>query len=311
METSFKKSFSEKENASQLLYGTLGPCYHLYTAENYAILFSSEEDFMAGMTILAICALISPEIKILTFQLMSNHMHITAAGSKDTCLAFFNSFRRRLHLYLKGNGRSPDLDGWDVSFRELASLKDLRTVIVYTNRNGFLVNQDETPFSYRWGANRLFFNPDSFALHSGSREKLTVTQIRKTMHSGAMDRMAGLPIVDGCVSPLSFCDVRTAMALFRDAHHYFHMASRDLESQQMVAKELGESVYYTDNELYTAVVRYTGNKYGSLIPASLPKDAKVETARWMHYEYNAGNKQVSRILRLDRSVVDAMFPSGR
>ena len=311
METSFKKSFSEKENACELLYENLGPCYHLYTPENYEVIFVSEDDFKAGMTIMALCALISPDIRILTFQLMSNHIHSTAAGSEEACVAFFKSFRRRLQLYLKGKGRSLDLAAWDVSLRRTGSLKDLRTIIVYTNRNGFLVNPDETPFSYRWGANRLFFNPDSFALHSRSRERLTVTHIRKTIHSGDYDRMAGLPMVDGYVSPLSFCDVRTAMGLSRDAHHYYHMASRDLESQQMLAKELGESIYYTDNELYTAVVRYVGNKYGSLIPATLPKDAKLETARWMHYEYNAGNKQVSRILRLDRSVVDSMFPSGR
>jgi hypothetical protein len=43
-------------------------------------------------------------------------------------------------------------------------------------------------------------------------------------------------------------------------------------------------------------------------PALLPISAKQELAALLHYEYNAGNKQIQRMLRLDATVVSAMFP---
>jgi hypothetical protein len=101
------------------------------------------------------------------------------------------------------------------------------------------------------------------------------------------------------------------MSLFRDAHHYFHMVSRDIESQRIIARELGESVFYSDNELFNAALVHIKERYGTFSPAALPKDSKIETAVWMHHDYNAGNKQISRILRLDISVVDALVPPQR
>jgi hypothetical protein len=174
-----------------------------------------------------------------------------------------------------------------------------------------VVNPDDTPFSYCWGANRFFYNRDAVDNLSHCREKLIVKQIRNLMHSAEFDRFAGLPMIDGYVSPLAYCDVRTSMSLFRDAHHYFHMVSRDIESQRIIARELGESVFYSDNELFNAAMVHIKERYGTFSPAALPKDSKIETAVWMHHDYNAGNKQISRILRLDISVVDALFPPQR
>jgi hypothetical protein len=50
------------------------------------------------------------------------------------------------------------------------------------------------------------------------------------------------------------------------------------------------------------------DKYGVMSPPSLSKDSKIETAVWMHHNYNASNKQIGRILHLDLQIVDALFP---
>ena len=74
MDSSFKKSFSEKEEACEMVYKDLGPCHHLYTSECFETIFFTEGDFKVGMTILAVCAMTFPELRILTFQLMGNQM---------------------------------------------------------------------------------------------------------------------------------------------------------------------------------------------------------------------------------------------
>lgn len=309
--TSLRYSFAEKEARCETLFRELSPCWHLYTAEDFEIVFVTDDDFRAGMLLIAICAMSFPGIKILAFQLMNNHLHVILSGNRDDCRSFFRMFRHRLQMYLKGLGRTVDLSGWKESLNAVVDIDYLRTVIAYTNRNGFLVNPDETPFTYRWGTNRLFFNPDAVSLHSQSKEKLTVRQIRNVIHSGAFDHMAVLNMIDGYISPIVFCDIPSAMVLFRDGHHYFHLISRDVEGQQKIAAELGETVSYTDNELFAAVVSICRKDYGIGKPSAIPSDAKLALARRMHFEYNATDKQIARILRLDREILKAMFPSGR
>ncbi len=154
--TSLRYTFAEKEARCETLFRGLSPCWHLYTAENFEIIFVTDDDFRAGMILIALCAMSFPGIKILAFQLMNNHLHVTLSGQKDECCAFFHMFRHRLQMYLKGVGRTVDLSGWEEKLNAIEDLDYLRTVIAYTNRNGFLVDPDETPFTYRWGTNRFF-----------------------------------------------------------------------------------------------------------------------------------------------------------
>ena len=308
---SSRQSFSEKETRCEVLFHNLLPCWHLYTSEDFEIIFSSNEDFKAGMILMALCALSFPGVKILAFQLMSNHLHIVLSGNEDDCHAFFRMLRHRLQVYLKGLERTVDLSGWEERLGAVKDLDYLRTVIAYTNRNGFLVHPDETPFSYRWGTNSLFFNPDVSALHALGDEKLTVRKLRSIIHSSAYDHKAGMKMIDGYVSPSVYCDISTAMSLFRSGHHYFYLISKDIEGQQRIAAELGESVSYTDNELFAAVVSICRKVYGTGKPSVIPSEAKLAVARKMRYEYNASDKQISRILRLDRSILTALFPAGQ
>ena len=306
-----KLSFAEKETRCEILFRDLQPCWHLHTPEDFEIIFSSDEDFKAGMLLIALCAMSFPDIKIPAFQLMSNHLHITLSGSESESRAFFRMFKHRLQVYLKGLDRTVGLSRWEEKLIAVEDLDYLRTVIVYTNRNGFLVNANETPFTYQWGTSRLFFNPDATKLHALSAEKLTVRKLRSVIHSGAYDHFAGYKMIDGYISPSAYCDIAAAMALFRDAHQYFYMISRDIEGQQRIAAELGELISYTDNELFAFVVSICRKDYGIGKPSMIPSEAKLALARKMHFEYNATEKQISRILHLDRDILRAMFASSR
>ena len=85
------RSLKESETRSELLFQELGQCWHLYTPEQFEIIFATEDDFMAGMTLMAICSKAFPDIRILTFELMSNHVHATLAGLRERILAFFRT----------------------------------------------------------------------------------------------------------------------------------------------------------------------------------------------------------------------------
>lgn len=302
-------SFREAELRCQMQFRDLEPCWHIFTPEQFPVIFGTEEDFKFGMTLIAICAMSFPGIKILTFEIMSNHLHITLSGNQDAVIDFFEMIKKYLKKYLASKGRPLDLSKWNCDPKPISDLNYLRNVIAYNNRNGFLVRQETTPFSYPWGANRFFFNPELRAYHLSSRDKLTVREIRKLFRSWSLDHFCGTRTVEGYISPVEFCDFDSSERIFRNGQHYFHKLSRDVESQKNIAAEIGERMFYNDEELYSLIYARCRKEYAVDSPSLLASEAKVEMAKTLHYEYNSSNQQISRILRLDRTIVDSLFPS--
>lgn len=303
------KTFSEQESRCSFIFNEFQPFWHLWTPENHPVFLSDKDTFKAAMSILAICGRMVHEVRIITFQLMTNHLHLTFAGSKDDGIRLFLLFKRYLANYLKGRGFAVGLSFGEVNPRQLGNLQDLRNVITYNNRNGYVVSPDETPFSYPWGANSYYFNYPSKARYRESRLKLTRDKIRLLIHSHEADKLPkSIVTVDGYACPMDFCDIELGESVFRCASHYFREVSRNIESQRAIAQEIGESVFYTDDELFGVVQSLCQERYCGQKPTLLPVSAKQELALLLHNEYNAGNKQIQRMLRLDASVVSALFP---
>lgn len=303
-----KRIFAVEESRCELVFRDLRPCWHLYTPENYPVIFQEAADYRAAMTLLALCALAFPTVKVLTFEWMSNHLHIVLSGPPEDISLLFGSLKMYMGRYLKGLGRSAGLGDWEFKLRETVDLKDIRNVIAYVNRNGFIVHQDFTPFSYPWGANRYFFNPEAglrFKDCTGTVQKKTVRQL---FHTHCFDGAVGQPYMDGIVPPPVFCDIRTAEDLYLNAHHYFWMVSKNVEGMKGIADQIGESIYYTDDELFTVILKICREKYGAEKVSLLPAPAKMELARQMHFEYNATAKQIIRILKIDSAVLDSCWP---
>lgn len=50
-------------------------------------------------------------------------------------------------------------------------------------------------------------------------------------------------MINGHIAPPSYCDIRLGMAMFRDAHHYFWMVSKDVEAYEEIAKDLDDGEF--------------------------------------------------------------------
>ena len=149
-------SFYDRENLCLMSYRKLQGVYHGCTQENFPLIFESKADFTLGMSLFAICAHRYPDLQFLTFELMTNHVHIVVAGSSDEILDFFNEFKKVLERKLNKN-----LDELNLTLHPVTDLENLRNVIAYANRNGSVVNEDVCPYTYPWGANRFYFNEEA------------------------------------------------------------------------------------------------------------------------------------------------------
>ena len=184
----------------------------------------------------------------------------------------------------------------------------MRTVIIYNNRNAYIVLPDHSPYTYPYGANSYYYNPLARKYYEVSRVAMRAKDLERLAHTHSV-RQLDKPVymVDGYICPLCYCCISLGERLFRNNRHYYFSLTKNVESQKRIAQEIGEKVFYTDDELFSIACSLSQERY-KLYPHQLPVDAKQEFARNLHYDYNAGNKQISRILKLDISVLNKMFP---
>ena len=296
-------NYYENEVLCEAKFRELGECRHLWTPENHEIIFTEQSDFKTGMTLFGVTASLFTDVTVMTFELMSNHIHVTAAGREHRLNQLFDTFKGLIQRWLKNVNRPMSLDKFRASTRRLMSLEDVRNVIVYDNRNGFIVSREHTPFSYPWGANRYYFSPDSYRLAEQESKPFSLRERRLATHSRIADGAKDLFLFDGYASPLSFCDIHAGESLFRDAAHYFNKLSKSVESNASIAKEIGESIWYTDDELYSIVRKICKERYGAASPSAIAPNDRIGLAKTLHYEFNANAKQLQRMLRLDSSVL--------
>lgn len=303
-------SFRDLEQDCEYRFMRESPFWHLYTDGNTAdIIFSSNEDFKSGMNILGVCCLRSPEIKVYTFTLMNNHLHIILSGDPQKCREMFDRFRLMLKRHFIRSGRVVNLKNFKCQLIPINSLQSLRNEIAYVNRNGFVVRPDCTPFSYPWGAGAAFFSPLMKLLPSVTYDSLKVKQKREICRSNNVDIPSSKAMVyEEIILPASYCHIDEAEAFFRSAHHYFQHISRKFEAYSEIADRLHESVFISDEEMYSAVCALGLKMYNVKNPTLLGTKERIEMARQMRQKYNASNRQIRNILKLDNSIVDTLFP---
>ena len=238
---------------------------------------------------------------------MDNHVHFVLAGRNDCVMAFFALFRRRLARYCAARGYDVDLSDWNATTKLIATLRQLRNTVAYANRNGFVVNPDCTPFTYEWSTGRFFFNNIPSYSHVGDLSVKQKRELFKCRNGFVPD---GYLLAGGHVHPESFCDFTLAYRMFRNAHHYFSLMSKNVESFSDIAREMSDGVFMTDEEVYSYLIRICAAEYKVSDVGRLSAKDKLEMARRLHYECNASNGQIRRLLRLKQEEVDEVFPSG-
>lgn len=300
-------NFYRQETECELIFKEMGDSYHLWTPENFPLIFASEDDFKIGMGIIGLCSKLYPDVKIITFEIMSNHLHMVVAGALSRVNSMFERIRTMIGCFVKSSGRTFDVDAFRLGSRKIEDLADMRNVIVYDNKNGFVVSPNHTPFSYPWGANKYYFNQDAVLLARQNAKPITLRERRIISHSRELDKIGyELTCTNGYVSPISFCDTEAGERIFRDASHYFFMLSKSVETNRKIAKEIGESLYYNDNELFYAISQVARDKYNSSSLTALNAEAKIEVAKIMFFDYNASPKQISRMLKISLAVLTSL-----
>lgn len=302
-------SFSEKERICESIFTSNGPYWHLYTdGTKMQNIFCCEEDFKTGMWILAATLHILKRTKALTFELMSNHIHLILAGQREDCIKVFELFAAKLKLTFPQRDRAIDWNKFIMDILPIESLQTLRNEIIYTNRNAFVANPAYTPDSYPWGGGCAYFNPWLKHLKTTPLGDLKVHIQRALLHTRDVSPFSELIEISGIPFIPSFCDIQLGESMFRDARSYFNSLTRNAEAFSQIASRLKDKIFLTDEELYSVICSHINKEYSVKTTAQLSTQQKIDTARHMHFSYNATNQQLRRILRMDLSILEELFP---
>ena len=303
-------TFTDKERACEKIFNENGPFWHIYTDGSVMNnIFSNNEDLREGMTALAVCAILFDKAELITFELMNNHVHLIMKGTSEDCLEFFEMFKKRLKRWAQRKGLTIDWNKFEAHILSIETLKDLRNEIIYSNRNAYVANRDYTPFSYPWGGGWAYFNPVIDLLPVASVRELGCTKVRELTHYRDVSEIAAIKFVGDVPFIPSFCRVDIGQCIFQDARSYFHALTRNAEAYSQIASRLKDTVFLTDDEMYV-VASKCAEEICSTKLRMLTPDQKIQLARKLHYDYNASNSQLRRILNLDIDILSELFPTA-
>ncbi len=304
--------YVRREGECAVLFMDEGPFWHLCTpGDGQELIFKNHDDLRFGITSMAMALVEMRDagwnLKLYAFALMSNHVHVMMAGANEACMDFFRTWKNRLKRYFAGG---IDLSLFECQLIPVENLNSLRNEIAYIHRNGFVNNLRETPFSYEWSTAMYYFNSAVRRIPSIKVSELSYRSRQRLFKSRVSYEYDCLEVVDGYISPLSFCEITKGEFLFRDAHKYFYAISRKGEAYGAIAKTFGDRMFLNDEEMYGAVYRKAKELYNVDSLKSLSPSARVEMAKMMHSEFNASNGQIQRMLKLKRYVISEMFPKA-
>lgn len=302
-------TFAEKERTCEIVFEKSGPFWHLYTdGRGMEDFLCTEEDFKIAMTALAVAAVMFKKVRIITFELMSNHIHMILNGESEHCLELFEKFKARLRRILKASGRIIDWKAFNADILPIENLNALRNEIIYVNRNAFVANPQFTPFSYPWGGGCAYFSPCFNLLPAISIQELGFNKAREMTHFREIRLIEDLKFFENIVFIPSFCRTDIGENMFRDARSYFNSLTRNAEAFSQIAQKLKDSVFLTDDEMYAVATMYAEKTFGSRQLSLLTPEQKIRISRELHFKYNASNQQIRRLLKLDIGILNELFP---
>lgn len=310
-QTMKSNNYFNNETKCELAFNVGGPYYHLYSSGiDCPVIFRTDEDYKLACNMIPLCLIQFPRLSMITFQIMSNHVHMIIEGEESECIQFFNVYKKRLK-YLYAHKQRPEVSSFTLfnpSIVPISDLRQMREEIVYVNRNGYLVDSNVLPHNYLWGSGYLMFNSimNDESIYIKCTE-LPARERRSLFHIRDYNILNNVLIFRDMISPLSFCSPQRAESFFRNAHHYFNMLSKNYEAYSEVSKRIGEQVCVTDDELYYISRSLSQQNYGISNCLLLSPNQKIELSKKLYYDYYANKKQISRFFKIEKKILDELF----
>ncbi|MBO4465957.1 MAG: transposase [Bacteroidales bacterium] len=260
--------------------------------------FLDDEDFIVAMNYVAIQAARHPEVVVLAFILMSNHVHFVLRGTRKDVIAFVNEFKRCYSIYYrKKYGTCEFLRGNSLDVREVENVAEaLERALAYVIDNSVAANICSHPCQYRWGTGSLYFNPN--VKSAGTVGNLSRRGCIKRFHSACSEIPKDWGIDDeGVILPSNYVDVKSVESIFRSPSrmNYFIRTSSKAKNKF----ESGNNIMSLKDQTVLSCIQ---DMCWSLFQKSsfdeLNSKEKTEFAKQLRFRFNSDANQIARVCGL-------------
>ncbi len=267
--------------------------------------FKDEEDFKAGMNIPPILASTMP-VNILSFILMSNHVHFVLSCTETDARVFINRFKKMYsQRYRKKYGAGALLRNNDIDIREL-SLDDqaLERGIAYVQMNSVAANICLTSTEYPWGTGNAFFRahqPQGFLVG-----KMSARSLRRCIHSAISLPESYRINGDGFVEPSSYVQVRFVESLFQTPKRMNYFLQNSSKARRV---HEAESPSFDDQTVLSGLKSLCVSLFRERSLSNLSEIQQAEVLKQIRYRFSADPGQIARVAGLSYENVCRLLDS--
>ena len=263
------------------------------------VLFSSEEQFIAGMNRVAFCRLLVPQVIVIAFVLMDNHIHFILHGSYSQCMNFIAQYRRLTEIWLIHNCPSEKNKRWEYDCWRIPNKEKLQEKICYVLRNPLAAGMNILPTSYPWGSGPLMFSGKKVEKFK-SIGTMTEYGRRKLFGTKLELPQEWLMADTGMIWPGSYVDYRRCELAFSNITGFMYELNK--RNEDAVNQEMyGNDIALSDADAKSIIISRAESEFGESDITLLTIPQRLELCRSINKSHSLGLKQLSRLLHIKYS----------
>ena len=270
--------------------------YWLVTTEHLkeGLWFRDDEDYKVGMNYVAVLSFILG-VTVLSFSLMSNHVHFVLYCSEAEARAFIDAFKKNCSRYLSkkyGVGEILRRNKVDIQ-RVKPEDESFHWAVAYVEMNPVAANICLHPTAYRWGTGCTFFrSAPPKAVKLGS---LSVNAARRLLHTKRKLPADWLVGEDGYILPESYVPVHLVESIFRTPNRMNFFLQNSSKAKRRREFQGNDLPSFRDQVLYAAIPDLCQSLFGKSDARSLDEGQRQELVRQLRRRFSADIHQIVRV----------------
>ena len=266
--------------------------------------FRDEEDFRAAMNYVAIAAFLTGVI-VLSFILMSNHVHFVVSCSRGRAEQFVNKFKRLYAAYYqKKYGVCELLRRNRVDIREVnEGNESLERAVAYVMMNSVAANICLEPSGYPWGTGGVLFtaNPSPGQRLGELSGRAQVRLLRSNV------KLPSEYVISpgGYILPESYVPVKGVESLFRTPKRLGYFLRTSSKARLRLEGEATPS--FRDQNILSACEDLCHSLFRTNGIRDLNAEQKAELLRQLSRRFSADLNQLSRVTGIPYSEAARML----
>lgn len=289
-----------------------GNFYHVCTnGLEDLVLLRNKDDYKVAWNYLALSAW-KTDMQVITFTLMSNHIHALVACQKtEEVDLFIKTFKHLLSKYLnKRHGLKQSLHNTKDCISFIHSVQYLKNCIAYILRNPVCAKLCAKPEDYPWSSYRCLFSEKTNS--SSKRISSLSYRSKRSLLRSNMD-LSRCPLTineDGMIDLHSLVRTDIAEKAYRNSGKsflYFLGCCDDVKMEYELAYQPLMNI--SDNEMYDKISRYASNRFHGRNISELKTAEKCSMVKFLYFNNKTSIPQLSRILGLPRKLIHQIMSS--